>query len=52
VVARTNDGNLLVHSPVEWTEDLGSCLASLGGDVSHVIIPNFEHLKVRVSCKQ
>jgi hypothetical protein len=46
VVARTADGNLLVHSPVEWTEDLGNCIAALGGEVTQVIIPNYEHLKV------
>ena len=43
-VARMNDGSLLVHSPVEWTKELGDCLEQLGGGVGHVLIPNFEHL--------
>lgn len=45
VVARMKDGNLLVHSPIEWTESLGNCLKSLGGEVKYVISPNYEHLK-------
>jgi hypothetical protein len=39
------DGSLFVHSPVEWTEELGECLDALGGGVGHVASPNYEHLK-------
>lgn len=39
------DGSLVVHSPVEWTSELGEALSRLGGEVSHVISPNYEHLK-------
>jgi len=45
VIARMKDGSLLVHSPVEWTESLGESLSGLGGDVKHIISPNYEHLK-------
>lgn len=45
VVARTTDGNLLVHSPVEWTENLDRALRALGGEVKYIVSPNYEHLK-------
>ena len=45
VICRMNDGKLLVHSPVEYTENLGKCIDNLGGDVGHIISPNYEHLK-------
>lgn len=45
VICRMNDATLLVHSPVEYTEDLGKCIDTLGGEVGHIISPNFEHLK-------
>jgi hypothetical protein len=45
VICRVSDGTLLVHSPVEWTEDLALCLDKLGGGVGHVVSPNYEHLK-------
>lgn len=40
-----SDGSLLVHSPVEWTADLGACIDALGGGVGHIVAPNYEHLK-------
>ena len=43
-VARVGD-DLMVHSPVEWTPELGDALRSLGGSIKHVIAPNYEHLK-------
>lgn len=39
------DGSLFVHSPVEWTPTLGKALEKLGGDVKHIVSPNYEHLK-------
>mmetsp|Transcript_15214 Transcript_15214/g.21211 ORF Transcript_15214/g.21211 Transcript_15214/m.21211 type:complete len:323 (+) Transcript_15214:108-1076(+) len=45
VICRVGDGTLLVHSPVEWTAELGECLDTLGGGVGHVVSPNYEHLK-------
>ena len=47
VIARINDEekSLLVHSPVEWHEDLGSAILSLGGEIKYIISPNFEHIK-------
>jgi len=44
-IARMADGSLMVHSPVEWDEQLRDCLESLGGGVGHVVAPNYEHLK-------
>ena len=44
-IARMGDGSLLVHSPVEWDEALGSCIEALGGGVGHIIAPSYEHLK-------
>jgi len=38
-------GPLVVHSPVEWTKELGDAIDSLGGDVGVLIAPNYEHLK-------
>ena len=43
-VARVGD-DLMVHSPVEWTEELSKVLSSLGGSVKHIIAPNYEHLR-------
>ena len=40
VVARMNDGNLLVYSPIEYTASLGACLESLGGKVTYIVIPS------------
>ena len=45
VIVRMSDGNLLVHSPVEWTENLGRALDQLGGEIKYVVSPNYEHLK-------
>jgi len=45
VIARMGDGKLLVHSPVEWNEELSASLDLLGGGVGHIIAPNYEHLK-------
>lgn len=45
VVARMEDGSLLVHSPVEWTEQLNASIHALGGSISHIISPNYEHVK-------
>jgi hypothetical protein len=45
VIARTTDGSLLVHSPVEWTDELSKAIDKLGGGVGHIIAPNYEHLK-------
>lgn len=44
VITRMKDGSLAVHSPVQWTPELGRMLAELG-EVRHVISPNYEHLK-------
>ena len=44
-MCRVGDGKLLVHSPVQWTENLGKCLEALGGDVGYIVSPNYEHLK-------
>lgn len=45
VICRMNDGSLLVHSPVNYTSELGSALTALGGNVGYIVSPNFEHLK-------
>ena len=45
VIARMKDGSLFVHSPVEWDEDLGDAIDQLGGDIKHIVSPNYEHLK-------
>ena len=45
MIARMEDGSLLVHSPVEWDPLLGRALANLGGEIKHIISPNYEHLK-------
>ena len=45
LICRMTDGSLLVHSPVEWTEQLAESIDSLGGKVGFVISPNYEHLK-------
>ena len=45
VICRVGDGQLLVHSPVEWNENLDDCLKALGGGVGYVVSPNYEHLK-------
>ena len=37
-------GKLLVHSPVEWTPELGEALSGLG-EVGALISPNYEHVK-------
>ena len=42
VIARMPDGTLLVHSPVEWTEELGTRIDLLGGGVGHIVSPNYE----------
>ena len=47
VIARMPDGTLLVHSPVEWTPELGERIDKLGGGVGHIISPNYE---VRKRC--
>jgi hypothetical protein len=52
VIARMNDGNLLVYSPVEFTESLGNCIASLGGEVKYIVIPNYEHLSYSLQWSQ
>jgi len=45
VICRMNDGSLLIHSPVNYTNELGNALESLGGNVGYIISPNYEHLK-------
>ena len=45
VVARLADGDLFIHSPVEWSMKLGELLNRLGGEVAHIVAPNYEHLK-------
>lgn len=45
VVARMGDGSLLVHSPVEWTEQLNASIHALGGPITHIVSPNYEHVK-------
>ena len=42
VIARMPDGTLLVHSPIEWTPELGERIDRLGGGVGHIISPNYE----------
>lgn len=37
-------GRLLIHSPVQWTESLGSAIQEFG-TVGAIIAPNYEHLK-------
>jgi hypothetical protein len=41
-VVRLADGGLLVHSPIRWTEALGTRLEALGV-VRHVLAPNLDH---------
>jgi len=38
-------GRLFVHSPVEWSPELGTAIERLGGEVGACVAPNFEHLK-------
>ena len=51
VIARVNDGSFLVHSPVGLTSELEKELKELG-DVSNVLIPNYEHLKYSKQWKE
>jgi len=45
VICRMNDGSLLVHSPVNFTSELGSAIDKLGGSIGYIVSPNYEHLK-------
>ena len=47
VIARLSDKNksLMVHSPVNWDEELGECIKNLGGEIKYIITPSYEHLK-------
>ena len=42
---RLPDGDLLVHSPVGLDPPLAEAMDKLGGEVKHVISPNYEHVK-------
>jgi len=44
LIVRMSDGRLLVHSPVEWTHELGRCIEGLG-EVGCIVSPNYEHVK-------
>lgn len=44
VLLRLAGGGLLAHSPVDWTPALLEAVAALG-PVTHVLSPNYEHLK-------
>ena len=41
-VARLRNGDLWVHSPVEWSPELGQALAALGA-VRHFVAPSLYH---------
>lgn len=43
-VVKLSDGSLWVHSPVELDVPLREALAELG-PVSHIVSPNYEHVK-------
>ena len=47
VIARLSDEkkSLVVHSPVEWDEELAYSIKNLGGEIKYIISPSFEHLK-------
>jgi len=45
VVVRMIDGTLLVHSPVEWTKELNESINALSGPITHIVSPNYEHVK-------
>ena len=45
IIARMKDGSLVVHSPVEFTDNLRVAMERLGGKVNHIISPNYEHVK-------
>ena len=34
-----------MHSPVELDDDLRDAMADIGGDVKHIVSPNYEHVK-------
>lgn len=42
-VVRLDGGELLVHSPIRWTSELGRKLDALG-EVRHVLVPNRDHV--------
>ena len=44
-ICRLADGKLFVYSPVELDEELYEAISDLGGEVSMILAPNYEHLK-------
>ena len=44
-IIKLGDGSLWVHSPVELDDDLRKALADIGGEVKHIVSPNYEHVK-------
>ena len=50
-VVKMRDGSLWVHSPVDLDDDLRAALTETGGDVKHIVSPNFEHVKYAAQWK-
>eukprot|EP00283_Hemiselmis_rufescens_P015039 CAMPEP_0173467078 /NCGR_PEP_ID=MMETSP1357-20121228/74437_1 /TAXON_ID=77926 /ORGANISM="Hemiselmis rufescens, Strain PCC563" /LENGTH=330 /DNA_ID=CAMNT_0014435185 /DNA_START=33 /DNA_END=1025 /DNA_ORIENTATION=+ len=44
-LVKLSDGNLWVHSPVELDAEMRSALGDIGGEVTHIVSPNYEHMK-------
>lgn len=45
VVCVLGGGELWVHSPVELDSPTSAFIEALGGEVAHIVVPNFEHVK-------
>lgn len=44
-ICKLADGNWFIHSPVNGSDDLVDAIDKLGGLVTVIVAPNFEHLK-------